>query len=113
MPAEGVTGWLRGGLHNLAATVVFGSRDSGTASLPVTSASWSGEDVRVTVCRSLDRAAFRLADSASAIWNRLDLAARSQVSAPDLPRGASQTSASCERASRTGARMVFGGGVKG
>ncbi len=84
LPAEGVTVWLRGGLHNLAASVLFDTRDSGTASLPVTYAGWPGEDARITGGRSLDPAAFRLVDSASAVWNRLDPAARGQVYALDL-----------------------------
>jgi len=84
LPAEGVTVWLRGGLHNLAASVLFDSRDSGTASLPVTYAGWPGEDARITGGRTLDPAAFRLVDSASAVWSRLDPAARGQVYALDL-----------------------------
>jgi hypothetical protein len=86
LPAEGVTVWLRGGLHDLAATVGFDNRDSGTASLPVTYAGWPGEEARITGGRSLDAAACRLVYSGSVVWKRLDPAARGQVYELDLRR---------------------------
>jgi hypothetical protein len=82
LPPEGVTIWLHAGTYNFPATVAFDARDSGTATIPVVYAA-RGE-VRITGGRAVEPAAFRLVDSASPVWSRLDAAARGQVYVADL-----------------------------
>jgi hypothetical protein len=84
LPSGGVTVWLDGGEYNQGGTLVFDSRDSGTASSPISYASLPGTQARITGAAALDPSWFALVDGSSPLWNRLDAAARGKVYAVNL-----------------------------
>lgn len=79
LPSGGVTVWLQGGYYNLTATALFTSGDSGTATSPIVYASAPGGQAHLTGSVNLDPAQFKLVDSTSPIWSRLDPAAQGNV----------------------------------
>ena len=85
LPPEGITVWLRGGFHELSASLLLQEADAGTATAPIVYAAYPGEEVRLTGAKRLDPAWFSSVTSAAPVWSRLDPAARGQIVVADLP----------------------------
>jgi hypothetical protein len=85
LPRNGITVWVRGGIHERSAPLLLGAGDSGpSAEQPVRWRAYPGEKVRISGGRSLSGSQLALVTSASPVWNRLDASARGQVRQVDL-----------------------------
>ncbi|MBK8478113.1 MAG: right-handed parallel beta-helix repeat-containing protein [Opitutaceae bacterium] len=111
MPAGGIAVWLRGGVYERKATLLFGAADSGTsAQNSVDWRAWPGEEVRLVGGKRLPARAFTAATSASPIWERLDPAAWGRVLQYDLGAflGLRAQATEAEQAAAYGTRKVRG-----
>jgi hypothetical protein len=84
-PKGPVTIWIRGGIYERSATLELDAPDAGKPNAPVTWRGYPGEKARLVGGRRLDRAWLEPVTSASAVWSRLDPAARPNVKQVNLP----------------------------
>lgn len=85
VPAGGIAVWLRGGVYERTTELVFGLADSGTSA--ANSVDWRGypgEEARLIGGRRFSATQFSPVTSASAVWGRLDAAARGKLLQLDL-----------------------------
>ena len=84
LPEGGVTVWIRGGLYERTNTFTLSSLDSGQAGKPIVYRAYPGEEVRIVGGKQLQPEWFAPVTSASAVWGRLDEAAKGHVLEVDL-----------------------------
>ena len=84
LPDQGIAVILREGVYQLGQSFNLGSADSGAQGKPIVYQSEANETATITGSQPLDPTKFSVVDSSSAIWNRLDDAAKSNVLQIDL-----------------------------